>query len=240
METSIYKDTWDKIQAFKSWRAFITMFPWEESELSAVYQFGVYTGKSICEIHRNFQKIDKSIDVIYGFDSFEGLPECTNQERKESIEKHGEYQWKSGDFNSHEWHGVDDAKQHLETVFEKYIDCKVELIEGWFENILNKNTIKKYALKPALFVDVDVDIYSSCYEVLDFLFKYDIAVPGTLIGFDDWGGTPKWKELKDGDPKAFVEIIKKYNLSVDHVVQYGQAYPHVANVFLVKSVGEKS
>ena len=68
----------------------------------------------------------------------------------------------------------------------------------------------------------------------------DIAVPGTLIGFDDWGGTPKWQELKDGNPKAFVEIIKKYNLSVDHIVQYGQAYPHVANVFSIKSVGEKS
>ncbi|MAF25447.1 hypothetical protein CL634_07725 [bacterium] len=240
METSIYKDTWDKIQNFQSWRGFISRFPWDKNELSAVYQFGVFTGKSICEIHRNFKETNKNIDIIYGFDSFEGLPECTNQERKEAIEKHGEYQWKAGDFNSHEWHGVDDARQHLEIVFEKYLDREIKLIEGWFENTLNENTIKEYDLKPALFVDIDVDIYSSCYEVLDFLFKYGIAVPGTTLGFDDWGGTPSWKLLDDGNPRAFKEIIEKYKLTIDHVVRVGDAYPHVANVFLVRSVGGKT
>jgi len=239
MATSTYKETWDKIQGFQSWRQMIKNLRWPEEDLSAFYEFGVYTGKSTVEILDAFKETDKKISIVYGFDSFEGLPDRTAQEREEAIERCGEYQWNAGDFNSHEWHNVDNAREHLQVVFDTYLDTKVQFIEGWYENTLNKETVKEYNLPPALFVDIDVDIYSSCVEVLDFIFQNEIAVPGTILGFDDWGGTPEWKTMEDGGPKACKEAIEKYDLQLQQIVQWGSAYPHVASIFLVKAIGEK-
>jgi hypothetical protein len=239
METSIYKDTWEKIQGFQSWRQIIKQLQWIEEDLTAFYEFGVYTGKSIVEILDGFKEVGKKVDIVYGFDSFEGLPERTNKEREEAMARVGAYQWKAGDFNSHEWHGVDDARVHLEKVFDTHLDTEVKFIEGWYEDTLNKETVEKYDLPPALFIDIDVDIYSSCVEVLDFIFQNNIAVPGTILGFDDWGGTPQWKTMEDGGPKACKEAIEKYNLELQQVMQWGVGYPHVASAFLVKSIDGK-
>ena len=236
METSIYKDTWEKIKGFQSWRQIIKSLSWVEEDLSAFYEFGVYTGKSTVEILDAFKEVGKEISIVYGFDSFEGLPDRVEEERKEAIERCGKYQWNAGDFNSHEWHGVENAREHLETVFDTYLDTKVQFIEGWYENTLNKETVEKHNMPPALFVDIDVDVYSSCVEVLDFIFQNGIVVPGTVLGFDDWGGTPEWKSMEDGGPKALKEAIEKYDIVLQQIMQWGTAYPHVAAAFLVVKV----
>ena len=73
METCIYKDTWEKIKGFQSWRQIIKDLTWVEEDLSAFYEFGVYTGKSTVEILDAFKEAGKEISIVYGFDSFEGL-----------------------------------------------------------------------------------------------------------------------------------------------------------------------
>ena len=245
METSIYKEeVWKQLNApsKKSWRiALKQLFSdpinrsqidalRKENNLIAAYEFGVYSGKSIVEIANNI--VD--IEVIYGFDSFEGLPDNTDKERKDSIAKSDFYQWKSGDFDASSLYKTKDVKSFLSEIFVENLNTPVHLIKGWFSETLNKETIRSYDLKPASYIDIDVDTYSSCCEVLDFVFANQIAVSGTVIGFDDWGGTVNWKTFGDGVSKSFVDSLKKHGVEADFVVQVGASYPHVHRLYLVR------
>jgi len=231
LTTHTHEEVWTQLQTDadhdKGWRQALRSFDWNMDELTAFYQFGVYTGKSIVTAFNALGKAEKHIDVIYGFDSFEGLPERTDKERQEAIERHGYYLWESGQYSSNELYEVDDSKELLQTVFDNNLDAEVKLIKGWFEDILNQDTVKKYDLQPAAYIDIDVDTYTSSVEVLDFIFSEGIAVPGTIIGFDDWGGTPEWKTMGDGMSKACMEAIEKYKLSLQIFSKTGEDFPHV-------------
>jgi hypothetical protein len=48
-----------------------------------------------------------------------------------------------------------------------YID-KFKFIQVFYENSLNDDLAKN--LKPAIFIDIDCDIYTSTIQVLDFIF----------------------------------------------------------------------
>ena len=49
-------------------------------------------------------------------------------------------------------------------------------------------------MRPALYVDIDVDIYISSYQALDWLCKHKLIRRGTIIGYDDWlWGLPGFK-----------------------------------------------
>ena len=250
METYTYKKVWDELSSYDKtgWRQVLRHLPWVEvngnspclvdtilpHELTAFYQFGVYTGKSIIVALDAIKSTGKEIDIAYGFDSFEGLPKRTNQERDEVIQKHGEYLWKAGDYSSDDLYNVKDSREFLQAVYDQHFHTKVKLIRGWYEDTLNQEAVKKYNLKKAAYIDVDVDTYASCVEVLDFIFSEGIAVRGTIIGFDDWGGTPNWEEMGEGVSKAFAEAINKYSLNVDVICRVGNAYPQVQAVFLIK------
>ena len=135
METCIYKEVWDQLNDYErtGWRQMLRHLPWVEEKpshimrgklpdhLKAFYQFGVYTGGSMVVILDALEKAGKEINVAYGFDSFEGLPERTNEERDEVIEKHGEYLWSAGDYSSDELYGVEDSREFLQNVFDKYL-----------------------------------------------------------------------------------------------------------------------
>jgi hypothetical protein len=233
MATQTHEEAWTQIRsdsgAVTGWRQVMRGFDWSSDELTTLYQFGVYKGHSIVTAFDALKEVGKNIDTVYGFDSFEGLPERTNEERQAAIEKHGFYEWESGQFSSNEFYGVDDSKGFLQTVFDKYLDTEVKLIKGWFEDTLNHDAVKKHDLdlKPAAYIDVDVDTYTSSVEVLDFVFSEGIAVAGTVIGFDDWGGTPDWKGMGDGVSRACKETIEKYKLDLKVLSQTGTDFPHV-------------
>ena len=229
--TYTHEEVWNQIRsdsdAVTGWRQTIRGFDWNSDELTTFYQFGVYKGGSIVTAFNALKAVGKNIDMIYGFDSFEGLPERTNEERQAALEKHGSYEWEGGQYSSDEFYGVDDSKKFLQTVFDKYLDPEVKLVKGWFEDTLNHNAVKKYNLKPAAYIDIDVDTYTSSVEVLDFIFSEGIATIGTVIGFDDWGGTPDWKQWGDGVSKACREAIEKYELNLTLLSQIGGSYPYV-------------
>tara|TARA_R110002110_G_scaffold37253_7_gene123276 strand:- start:5876 stop:6631 length:756 start_codon:yes stop_codon:yes gene_type:complete len=248
METCIYKKTWDELSVFEKsgWRQTLRCLPWVKEnpsdimqgklpdQLKAFYQFGVYTGKSMIVVLDALEKAGKEINVSYGFDSFEGLPQRTNEERDRVIEKHGKYLWSAGDYSSDELYGVEDSREFLQTVFDEYLSTEVKLIRGFYEDTLNSKTVKKYNLQPAAYIDIDVDTYESCVEVLDFIFDEGIVSHGTIIGFDDWGGTPGWEEMKNGVSQAFKECQEKYNFHADLICQIGNAYPQVQAIYLIK------
>ena len=129
--------------------------------LALYMEFGVYKGDSI-----NFISETLPDKIIYGFDSFEGLPETWWQEDK----------YPKGHFS---------LNGNLPQVNEN-----VRLIKGWFNETL-PDFVKKHP-EPCAFIHVDCDLYSSTKTVLDTL-KNQI-VSGTIIAFDEYFNYPGWQE----------------------------------------------
>jgi|SRR5215813_9004500 len=124
-----------------------------------VLEFGVWEGKSINIIAAETKA------AIFGFDSFEGLPE----------------DWKGHQVQA----GGFSTGGKLPTV-----PAHVSFYKGWF-----KDTIPQYMRdrnEPISFMYIDCDLYSSTKTVLELLA--DRITAGTVIGFDEYYNYPNWRE----------------------------------------------
>ena len=81
------------------------------------------------------------------------------------------------------------------TLRELEIDpAEYKVYPGFFRDSLSSELISSGELKPALYIDIDCDLYISTYEALDFMFANDLVRTGTYIGYDDWGDTKLYLE----------------------------------------------
>ena len=123
--------------------------------------------------------------IIHGFDSFEGLPEDWG----------GHFMPKN----------TFDLKGKLPKVRKN-----VKLHKGWFEDTLpqfleeNKEDIA--------FMNMDADIYSSTYTVLELLHAR--IKKGTIIIFDEYFNSLNWKQH---EYKAFQEFIIKHDAKYEYL-----------------------
>lgn len=67
---------------------------------------------------------------------------------------------------------------------------------------------KKLFQQPAFLIDVDVDLYMSAIQSLDWVFQHRLVRVGTLVLFDDWSTG----DVKGGEPRAWNELQKKYQV----------------------------
>ena len=131
-----------------------------ESSPGMVLEFGCYSGTSVNYFARrlpNFQ--------IFGFDSFEGLPE----------------DW----FGHHAAKGAFDRQGRLPNVLKN-----VELVSGWFEDSL-PGFFSDLSDQKVSLVHIDSDTYKSANFVLSHLKAH--MYPGMLILFDEYLGYPNWR-----------------------------------------------
>jgi hypothetical protein len=112
-------------------------------------EFGVASGKTINYISKFTN------DIVFGFDSFEGLPE----------------KWRDG-FDK----GAFNRDGNLPNV-----NSNVTLVKGWFDNTL-PNFIKSQNKKIS-FIHIDCDLYSSTKFILNTVKEY--INPGCVIVFDE-------------------------------------------------------
>lgn len=125
-------------------------------------EFGVFTGETVNHIARMVE--DKT---VYGFDSFEGLPE---------------------DWRDHMIKGFFSTDGILPKV-----ENNVSLIKGWFSETLPK-FIGEHPDKTISFLHIDCDLYSSAKEVLDLC--NDKIVTGTVICFDEFYNYDGWENYE--------------------------------------------
>jgi hypothetical protein len=125
-------------------------------------EFGVKDGKTIKML---CQKNAFKNKIIYGFDSFEGLPE--------------------------DWAGTRVKKGRLtrKGVIPK-LPKNIVAIKGWFADTLpeflnNKNN--KFS-----FIHIDCDIYKSTKDIFDNIENF--VRKGTVIVFDEYFNYPNWQE----------------------------------------------
>jgi len=175
-----------------------------------VYQFGVYSGVSIRNILCKYRQFNL-INNVWGFDSFCGLP----LETKENIA----YEvWNEGEFSSCDYLDVNnpvEAANILKNQIQKeYPEYSLEMIVGFYNETLKACDVSK--MKPASWVDIDVDLYSSTIDVLEFMITNKLIVSGTLVYCDDWKG------IEFGEGRAFLEISNKYNLKSNRLIGEGE------------------
>ena len=148
-------------------------------------EFGVYKGETINIISE--AKPDK---IIYGFDSFEGLPEDWR------------YQW---NFNFSKGSFGLNGKMPR-------VNSNVRLVKGWFNETLPE--FVKAHREPCAFIHVDCDLYSSTKTIFDNL--KDKIVSGTVIAFDEFFNYPGWQE---GEYKAFTELVAEKNFEFEYIAR---------------------
>lgn len=148
-------------------------------------EFGVHSGKTINFISQ-FTK-----DKVYGFDSFEGLPE----------------KWRDG-FEK----GAFDRKGTFPDV-----NPNVVLIKGWFKDTLPV-FMKQHKGKKISFLHLDADLYSSTKLVFDHLKDHldqdCVIVFDELVNYDGFDG-PK------GELKAFYEFLKENKVDYEWIGMNG-------------------
>lgn len=144
----------------------------------AFLEMGVCTGKTI-----NFIAALNPEQRIWGFDSFDGLPEAWL--RTDLVVPQGTFRT-----NVEGW---------MPPVLHN-----VALVKGLFHETLPQFKEKVLKSDPIAFLHVDCDIYASTKDVFDQLV--DNIVPGTVIVFDEFYNYPGSEEHEF---KAFREFLDK-------------------------------
>jgi hypothetical protein len=152
-------------------------------------EFGVLNGDSINHIADVI-----SPRLVYGFDSFVGLPEEWKRRRDGSLT------FPQGTFAVEAWPEV---------------RVNVRLVEGWFAE-----TLPPFATdnsENVAFVNIDSDLYSAAKTILTTLNRQ--IVSGTILYFDEITG---WGELveqydawEEGEYKALLEWLSDYSREVE-------------------------
>lgn len=158
-----------------------------------IMEFGVLNGGSLIE---TYNILRGRLTHMYGFDSFEGLPELSEQDQL-SLELMPIFH--QGNFKSG---SVDFVEKNIIASTGGLTKESVSLVEGFYNKTLP--TFDKSQLSdkgPCLMAHVDCDLYSSSCDVFQFLDG--IVETGTWLLLDDYWcykGSPK-----HGQRKAFEE-----------------------------------
>jgi hypothetical protein len=164
-----------------------------DNNLKDVLEFGVFEGRTISILRKS---LDDSFKV-FGFDSFEGLPE----------------DWACED-GSIAGHGVC-RKGYFSTKGDVPKIEGITFFKGWFEETIG-NYIK--IAKPIGILHVDCDLYSSTKTVLYKL--NDFIVPNTIIVFDEWVFNGSGSQHGNHEQKCFYEWVKDFNRQYEFIDHY--------------------
>ena len=160
---------------------------------------GVWNGGSAALMAKAMDEKDAQMDV-WLFDSFEGVPEPT-EEDDDIARKYFYPGWLKG------------TAENVRKIFDKlHLDKeRLHIIEGWFESTLPNAGMEKISI-----LHIDADWYESVKFCLEEL--YEKISPGGFVilnDFDHWIGCNK----------AVIEFIDKHALDVTiHKISKSGAY----------------
>jgi O-methyltransferase len=154
-------------------------------------EFGIFRGFNLWYT----QALARAMGVrgmrFFGFDSFFGIPPV------DGVDKDGPF--REGDFSAY--------RDEVEAFLTRYgVDWgQTFLVEGFFEDSLNRETLTKHALRRCSLCVVDCDLYSSSTAVLRFVEP--LLGDQSILFFDDWEDFGKG--AVKGEPKAFAEFLER-------------------------------
>lgn len=163
-----------------------------KKELTEVLEFGVRTGGTLKLISDNFSDCR-----VYGFDSFEGLPEG----------------WSKGNHESYDKSAFKCDPPETRP--------NAELVIGWFDQSIPK-WIEHHKTQKIKFIHIDCDLYSSTKTILKLL--NDHIVSGTIIVFDEmysWNDPNQYATWETGEYQALKEWVEEFDRSFIPVCRSG-------------------
>jgi hypothetical protein len=171
-------------------------------------EFGVASGNTINYISRFTE------GTVYGFDSFEGLPE----KWRDGFEK--------GAFNR--------------DGFFPEVSANVSLIKGWFNESL-PGFLTAHEGKKVSFIHIDCDLYSSTKYILDAL--KDRMDTDCVIVFDELVNYPGF-DGDTGELKAFYEFINENKVDYEWIGMDGVptgmlGYSHENVALVIHSINKE-
>jgi predicted O-methyltransferase YrrM len=176
-------------------------------------EFGVYNGTSLACMHRVVEQLDVPNVRLFGFDSFEGLPESAKDDDGGV--------WEPGLFRSE----IEFTRQFLTNAGVNW--SRVHLIKGWFSDTCTQATAVRHDLRKASLIMVDCDMYLSTRDVLSFIEP--LIGDEAIIFFDDWHSLGL-DERNLGEKRAFDEFLHEH---ADFQTQELPTYSDTAKVMLL-------
>ena len=177
------------------------------SRRSHVYEFGVANGASLRKLHALIKPAPR---MLWGFDSFKGLPEESSAIRKSATAT-----WSPGMYQA-------DPRTKLRREFAGR--QRVDFVAGWYNESLTESLVETKHMKPARYIGIDCDLHVSSYAALDWAFRNRIAVVGTVIAYDDWWVLPCCDAqfadsgpLESGEGLAHEQIARRHAVSFECV-----------------------
>ena len=161
------------------------------------FEFGLYQGKAFLSAFELKKKYNLDIH-LYGFDSFEGLPEFTGKDASYGVFRPGQYACSLDHF------------QKTMSNWKVPEECYT-LVPGFFDTSLHSDEVKRLPIKNCAVAYIDCDLYDSTVPVLDFLTTY--LTTGSIIIFDDWfsfAGDPNAGQIRAA--REWLEKNKHLNL----------------------------
>ena len=155
------------------------------------YEFGIFRGFTFYTAWEKTEELGLKDMKLYGFDSFEGLPEV------EGIDQ-GNGQFFQGQFAA--------SKESVEAnLRERGVDfSRVVMVKGFYNESLTEELRAQHPFRKAAVAMMDCDLYASTLDALKWMTPY--LQDGSVIVFDDWhsyGGDPKL-----GQPRAWAEWLE--------------------------------
>jgi Macrocin-O-methyltransferase (TylF) len=164
------------------WKHFLQTIR-DEQVPGDLLEFGVSAGNSLKELITYCEELDMKMK-IYGFDSFEGLPEPSSCDPN---------YWHKGEFAA----PFESVSRRLGTDVRPH----VRLLKGWFSETLADPGLQS-AIGQVAFARIDCDLYQSTAQCLAFLENR--LSSGAYLCFDDWTDNPE-----TGETKAFFEFYRR-------------------------------
>jgi len=184
-------------------------------------EFGVFYGSSITCMYECLQEMKIEEVRLFGFDSFEGLPDEADTDDDGS--------WNAGQFNAN----YEFAKDYI---YSKISDRdRVNLIKGWYKDTLNDKTISKYNIKKVNIIMIDCDMYKSSKLALNFCSG--LIKDSAVIFFDDWNSM-NLAERGLGEKKAYEEFMESNpNFSGECIGEYSYQGDMNGKIFKIVNAG---
>ena len=198
-----------------------------------VFQFGVFTGTGARKIGAHIQHFGH----LWGFDSFRGIPEEPDDTEQRAWKGKGNLvnKFRAGQYSAADAMGVFNLSELIGYVAQRVDRPNTTFVPGYFSESLTDALMRRYTFQPALLVDVDVDIYMSTVQCLDWMLSHQLLIPSSFVRYDDWpAATADDGEaagtLFYGQARAHYEISRRHRVKWRHVAR---------NALMAISIGER-
>ncbi len=168
-------------------------------------EFGVFSGNTMNRLIKGAEAANNPFEQVWGFDSFTGIPKET-----EGVKHNPE--WPENAFSLCHDFGLATIGEAIDFVHSKVERQDIKLIPGYFESSLPfyANKLKN----KASYIHIDVDIYRSTVEVLNFVLSNKVAKIGSILRYDD----TMWCNYGEaGNTLAHLELTRKYKVQWNRI-----------------------